>query len=250
MGACYLRATTMGTQTKRKRGQQRTGTCVYCGHKGIVTRDHVVPSCLTPKGFPPLAIVNACRPCNEAKSSVEDDFRDYLSLCIQTDGHPERNRLTRAAVRSTMRNSSPLGRSAKWRWRRISLVQNGTLRDLILVPNDPDPIFECLEFIVKGLHFHVTGSRLTPDCSVDIGMIGLNGPDATASMLAAMRMPPSRTLVATPDILTAHVWWFPDIQNTTCWTLVFLKGLQFLAFAGPNEINPKRSLDKKSQKSR
>lgn len=237
----------MVRQTKRQKGQPRIGTCAYCGTHGVVTRDHVVPSCLTPKGATPLAIVDACRPCNAAKSSFEVDFRDYLSLCIQSEGHPDRDRLMRAAARSTQRNSSPLGRAVTWQSRRLAIVLNGAIQDFVLAPNDPDPILKCLDFVVKGLHHHSTGSSLPYSSSVDVTFLDAFGPTAFTLMFNAMQIPPTKILIASPGILTAYVWYFPEIQDTTCWALEFLEGVQFLAYAGPPEMSPTQFMNNDSE---
>ena len=59
----------------------RTGTCVYCGTQGQVTRDHVPPRCL----FPPetrinLITVDACPTCHDSYKLDDEYFRVTLSI--------------------------------------------------------------------------------------------------------------------------------------------------------------------------
>ncbi len=61
------------------------GICAYCGSKGVVTEDHIIPQCLwtgrVPKKVPK---VPACRQCNHIlKSELDAYFRDLLT----TDPH-------------------------------------------------------------------------------------------------------------------------------------------------------------------
>lgn len=59
----------------------RTGICVYCGEKGVVTKDHVPPKCL----FPPEARVNlitvdACPTCHDSYKLDDEYFRVIISI--------------------------------------------------------------------------------------------------------------------------------------------------------------------------
>src|SRR5438309_2111083 len=73
----------------RKKGERRTGECVYCGKIMETTRDHVIPRCLFPPPLPENMItVQTCDPCNRAKSLDDGMLRDMLSTDIAARNSP------------------------------------------------------------------------------------------------------------------------------------------------------------------
>lgn len=78
----------------------RRGICYLCGYEGIMTDDHVPPSCLAPNAEDVIFYkLPAHESCNKAFSVQESRFRDYV-VAYATDGVQE----AEAAFENMLRN--------------------------------------------------------------------------------------------------------------------------------------------------
>ncbi len=65
---------------------KRRGICYLCGKEGIVTDDHVPPSCLAPQADDSIFYkLPAHKSCNNAFSVHESRFRDFV-VAASNDG--------------------------------------------------------------------------------------------------------------------------------------------------------------------
>src|SRR5258708_36290092 len=79
---------------------KRRGICYLCGQDGIMTDDHVPPSCLAPNAEDTIFYkLPAHDSCNKAFSAQESRFRDYV-VAYATDGVQE----AEAAFENMLRN--------------------------------------------------------------------------------------------------------------------------------------------------
>ena len=64
----------------RKHRPPLSGTCIYCGTSGEITRDHVPPKNLFPKGTLGLVTRPACQKCNNEAKLDDEYFRLNITL--------------------------------------------------------------------------------------------------------------------------------------------------------------------------
>jgi len=149
--------------------RKKVGTCVYCGKVGRVTDDHIPPkNIFTGEVRIPnlqLITVPACEKCNGQAAKDDEYFRLTLALRADVYDHPQVQQLLPIIWRSLKRPES--AKFAKAFGQSIGPVRLMTRSgiDLGYKPGYK-PNFERLHRVaarvVKGLFFHVRGSRL-PD---------------------------------------------------------------------------------------
>ncbi len=83
--------------SKRQRSREE-GQCAYCGQHDILTVDHVIPRCLfdgvTGGVLGNAPKVDACRQCNNAKSTDDTFLRDVLVRDLRLAEHSIAQALT------------------------------------------------------------------------------------------------------------------------------------------------------------
>jgi hypothetical protein len=85
----------------RRKQQKRMGQCAHCLSEGEVTDDHLPPRNLFPTPLPPgLAVVPACKECNEGASLDDEYFRQILVFSEQAGGHPAAKELQAKVFRA------------------------------------------------------------------------------------------------------------------------------------------------------
>lgn len=153
---------------KRKKGEQRTGTCVYCGAEGPVTKEHVFARRLFEVKDDEMLTVPACQPCNTKKELGDRDLDLYVTMHIGGSQHPDAMAHAERLLEKTNNRTK--------RWLRRSL-EGATEIDLVTwdgivldggieFPFDTSRIIWSLEQTIRGLHFHETKIILPPTCSV------------------------------------------------------------------------------------
>lgn len=86
-----------------RRKATRRGICVFCGHRGMLTADHVPPKCLLgQRGNLPsdLITVPACERCNLSASGDDEYLRLALAPTLEASQHSVACSLMPAIVRS------------------------------------------------------------------------------------------------------------------------------------------------------
>src|SRR5262245_49333630 len=86
---------------KKRRFEEWIGECVYCGKFRPLTDDHIPPRNLYPDPPPDnLITVPSCRPCNGGTSKDDEYFRLCLTRREDLKGHPARDAVWPAVLRS------------------------------------------------------------------------------------------------------------------------------------------------------
>ena len=79
-------------------------TCVYCGSRRKISKDHIPPKCLFLKPLPKdLITVPSCRKCNNAASKDDEYFRATIVLRRDAGEHPEASKVANKVWRSFQR---------------------------------------------------------------------------------------------------------------------------------------------------
>lgn len=226
----------MGKASSKRKKSPKIGICAYCGIEGAITVDHVVPRTLFKVGGNSIIRVPACQPCNHAKGQVEPDLRDFIAISYRSERHPNHEELVRAAARSTARNSSPTGRRVKWSRRPISVVERGHIRELFVIPNDPERMLAAVEYIAHGLYYHIFGRRPPEDTETLVRYMGHHASSGSGLLHAELGLPPSGRIRDPEGVLDAHVWSFGPLSDPVVFmALDFLYGVSFIVYIGPEE---------------
>jgi hypothetical protein len=152
---------------------RKGSTCVICADAEATTRDHVPPKAFF-KGIATglqFITVPACEPCNNGSSKLDEQLRLYLSLEV---GKP-----TPAAealwVQGGLRSLEVSGGLRKTLGDNYGLAfdpVDGRQRDAVWIP--AALVEAVIGRIVRGMHFHLTGSILPADVPVSVEK--MNGP--------------------------------------------------------------------------
>src|SRR5436305_1800477 len=109
------------------------GQCAYCGHRDMLTVDHVIPRCLfdgVRSGVPgDVPKVGACQQCNNAKSTDDTLLRDVLVRDLRLTEHPIAQSIRHGAhARSIDKGKSQYPRAAS----RLRYVPSPTGSGLVV----------------------------------------------------------------------------------------------------------------------
>lgn len=150
-------------------------TCAYCGELAT-TEDHVVPRCIRLPGDPAVT-VPACQDCNRRKGLADEYLRDVLSVLVEIHQVPESQPMRDSAMSSAMRE----GRMPPIRQMLMTARQEATANargELVrvdsVVTTRSERVRESFLWIVRGLHWSLTGVRLPEDVPYDL--YGHQGP--------------------------------------------------------------------------
>jgi hypothetical protein len=153
--------------------RSKVATCVYCGERAKVTREHVIPKCLFPDPLPANMItVATCFSCNNGKSG--DDV--YLRDCLLADMATGDNALAQGIrlsklKKSVQTNRSEVARSAlAWAYPTTVHSPGGIyLGPAFGVPVEAKRLESMYTKMIRGLHHHVTKLYLPRhyECQID-----------------------------------------------------------------------------------
>lgn len=149
--------------TKRK---PKIGECVYCGHVGPLTNDHIPPKNLFPEPRPGnLITVPSCKSCNLLASKNDKYFRNVIALREDVGDHADAKKIWPTIFRSL---SKPKKMGLKMSFlRSMCMVPHKTPSGLyvgsaLALNVDLDRLMSVADRITRGLYFHEVGTRL-PD---------------------------------------------------------------------------------------
>ncbi|MCR9093725.1 MAG: HNH endonuclease [bacterium] len=154
--------------------KRHVGRCVYCGHSGMVTRDHVPPRGLFPSALRgDLPIVDSCRACNQSYAHDIEYVRDCLALDEDVGSTPYGVALFEVARRNARRGFGPargLIRDAE----RVEVLspEGVVLGERFQVGIDRGRILHVVRRTVQGLWAHHIGQVLPPELTVNCWMAG------------------------------------------------------------------------------
>jgi hypothetical protein len=150
----------------------KSDDCVYCGLQKAVDRDHVIPSCLFVKPFPPnLITVPVCRECHDDKSRDEDFIRDYLTTNLFGNQSPVANKIFhKKTLKSVQRHSSELGRISVKKGRLKPFYTSGGiyLGSIVAAPIDSTRMEKIFSRIVRGLYYDACRERIPNSYSFEV----------------------------------------------------------------------------------
>lgn len=234
----------MGKQ-KRRKGQQRTGICTYCGAEGPITMDHIFPRALFLVKDQDMLTVPACEPCNQLKSAGDSDLQLLVNLDIWGSQHEDSAKLIESVIlrhpEKARRIEEALSQS-----RDVPLVtETGiTLSYAVEIPFDPTNILVTVEMMVKGLYFKEKNSRLSSEVPLEVLAVPWNLAPEQLARLGSIRQ-------RNPIVKGKNVaWWVPYLPHdadevSTAWIICFNDGVAFVCVTGSLAEKRRDSRDKR-----
>jgi hypothetical protein len=197
-------------------------TCIYCGTRTQVTREHVVPKCLFPRPLPPnMVTVGTCHPCNNSKSLDDSYLRDFLVADMAAGKSVVAQQLrTDKFKRSVQTNRSEIARAAlKRAYRKPLHTPAGIyLGSPIAVPVDTKRLELSFERMVRGLYYHIWKDHLDRDYSFEISRIdGFH----TAAAWAEMKQLGANIAAIRPDVFACQYLFDIKFHSASRWLLLF-----------------------------
>lgn len=214
------------------KGQRRIGTCAYCRREGPITEDHVLSKGLFERDSDSLIKVPSCDECQDKKEVGEERLRDLVRLDIGASelgwALPQILKVGRAHVRKPGRSTERI--MAR---KQIEVTSFGGiyLGDAFAIEWDFAPVLRTMEFIVRGLWFHVNRETLPSHVDVGVSFIEPLDRQGIHDWLAPFLM----TDVYVLGNGIVHIDKFKVARQThfdSFWRLVFNFGVLFLAGTG------------------
>ena len=85
-------------------GETKNKSCIYCGSKEDITRDHSPPKALFPEPRPSnMLTVPSCRKCNESFAKDDQYFSDKLIMCAPISQNPNAQQVKQKFFRSLIK---------------------------------------------------------------------------------------------------------------------------------------------------
>jgi hypothetical protein len=145
----------------------RKGVCVFCGHDGDVTDDHVPPQCLFGSPLPDnLVEVPGCKSCNQGSHMDDEYLKTVLAMRDDLHDHPIVEKILPSVTRGLLRPKFPgLGRRiARSMKARRRFTPSGLYGGIVHTYDvDLRRIGRVLSRTVKGLFFNEFGRPLPTD---------------------------------------------------------------------------------------
>jgi hypothetical protein len=167
-------------------------TCVYCGIRPGITRDHVIPKCLFGGNTPAfMVVVPACKVCNETKKSKDDTYlRDMLVVDIHVSSQPIVQELLQGKLaRAARAGQSPIAHTVRSKGRMEPLyTRSGIyLGTYPTIPIDGKRVIRIFSNIVRGLYFYIhNGKRIPDDYVFEVQRLDPLQPQAPREVFEAM----------------------------------------------------------------
>ncbi len=215
-------------------------TCVLCGRRRKLTRDHIPPKCLWLRGTRPsnLITIPTCKSCNMGTSGDDEYLRVFLVANRETAVHPAARNLWPSVIQSLKR---PVTRAFFENVREVELVSRGGLI-LGKAPAsvvDRDQLQRIVAKIIRGLYWHEYYRRLPASHDVMTVCINLmrqriqkrelaNWVNCVRGLLIGCK----ERFVA-PGVLVYRCQIDPKGSLRSAWGLTFFGRIHFAAFTGP-----------------
>jgi hypothetical protein len=156
---------------KQRRFKLGVGLCAYCGVVVCTDGEDPIPRSLYPKSIRQgiqFLKIPACSNCNNAKSQVDDDLRDYLTINFATQTHPAATQLFHDTVIRAAEDNHIRLLDRFYEGKNVGLVTpSGFLFDLgYEVPFDDQPIVEAVKWLTRGMHWAVYGETVDAGTSL------------------------------------------------------------------------------------
>jgi hypothetical protein len=226
---------------RRKKGEQRQGTCVYCGKEGPITDDHVFPQVIFLVLDEQMVTVPACAECQQIKSLGDRDLRNFVIMDIGGSQHPDAVQMAERMLKESNVRLRTWLRKQLDSAKDVDLVTDTgvIVGKAIEFPFNTDRIMVAQEMTVRGLYYHDKGEMLPPDCPIDVQHIPWHAaPEFIQRMSAATSIRPKVKGKNT-------AWWsshplegFPD--DTTAWFICYNNWVLFFGTTGDAALSVRR----------
>lgn len=193
------------SMAKRRKGEQRQGTCIYCGVKGPIEDDHVFPRQWFLVKDPQMITVPACRGCQEFKALGDDDLLVAACISYRDGDHPDLLRHIEKIARHP--------RKAKWLKRAMAEALSvpetndagGLMGYGLAIPFNFHRIEKTLPMMIRGLFYteKIRDRMLPISTSVDAYLIPEEGRAEYVRRMTAIRRDEPRFKGNT------IAWWVP-----------------------------------------
>ncbi|CAA9573284.1 MAG: hypothetical protein AVDCRST_MAG49-3865 [uncultured Thermomicrobiales bacterium] len=228
-------------QGKRQKGEQRRGTCVYCGKEGPITRDHVVPQTLFLVKDEQMLTVPSCSECQQEKARGERDLRNYCNLEIGGSMHPDAEAHLGKMIDSANVRARNGMRKALQAAEEVILVDeaDNEVGRALDVDFSTDRMLKSLEFVFRGLYYAAVGQRLPDDSPVEVTVVPWAIFPSFMRTIGAMRQ-------EAPAVKGDLVAWWSRLgpldagAETTAWVLCVNDGVGFFGTTGEMAIIERR----------
>jgi hypothetical protein len=214
------------------KGQPKVGVCALCKRERPITVDHVIPRALFERDADSLIRVPSCNECQDKKHEGEERLRDLVRIDIGGSGHGDSLSQIMRIGRAHRRNP---GRSTEriMARRQIEVTSYGGiyLGEAFEIDWDFAPILRTMEFIVRGLWFHVNREPLPRHAEVGVSFIPPLERQQIHNWLSRFRV---REIFILGNGI-AHIEAFDAARVTridSSWGIVFNHGVLFLAGTG------------------
>jgi hypothetical protein len=214
------------------KGARRIGLCAYCKREGPISEDHVFSRALFERDSDSLIKVPSCDECKDAKDAGEERLRDLVRLDV---GASELGWSLRQILRVGRAHLRRPGRSTEriMARKQIEVTSFGGiyLGEAFEIEWDFAPVVRTMEFIVRGLWFHVNREPLPRHADVGVSFIRPLDRQQIHKWLSPFRV--VEVFVLGNGV--AHVEAFDTFRFTrvdSVWRIVFNFGVLLLAGTG------------------
>jgi len=141
-------------------------SCVYCGSKKDLTRDHIPPKCIFAEPRPTnLISVPACESCNTSFKLDDEFFRIFVTAESAQDNPAARRIWEEAVMQRSLKRSPRLKAKLRSSLGKVDLYSPGGifLGEASTLRFSKERINPVLERIVRGLYWRHRGSRIDPN---------------------------------------------------------------------------------------
>jgi hypothetical protein len=224
--------------------------CIYCGAQEKITREHVIPRGIFPKGHKiknPI-IVSACHDCNNKYSSDEEFFRNFITM-IGSDYSPHADHLLNTTVKRSIHRMPNIGRRMTSLMEEVRLfsphgIYLGWRTKINIPPEDWERYHKVLSKIVKGLFYHETKRIIPEDYCIRHfwGQVD-NGIKINKDYLAILNALPKWNKDNHP--IFAYSYGVINDKPLSVWATFYYDSIFFLSFIVTEELA--KNLDRKSQ---
>lgn len=213
-------------------------SCVYCGSKEELTRDHVPPKGLFPKLRPvDLLSVTACSTCNSGFQKDDEYFATVVALRDDTPRSAQGARLVEKVRRSLNRpEATAFASSLRGNFLRAGDVvpDAGHHPEQRVLKADSDRLRRVAERTVRALLYHERRQTLPPEYEIKSEVFE----NLSASFLS-VALQPLRSLQSTELAGGAFAYIWSEVADdpwTTVWLLDFHASQLFMVFSAQSDF--------------
>lgn len=221
----------------RKKGEQKIGTCTYCGKIGPITKDHIPPKFLFNKPRPSTLIsVPSCEKCHETFEKDDVYFTTIITTTKESQKHPEALKLWNTKIKPSISRDKNIGFS-KYLFNRMVKVDTYSKGGIYLGETpahniDIDRINNVLIRIVRGLYYHETNNRIPTGVDIRVNSIRPEKISNKKIMLIYDSFIPK---VFGDGVFSYRGEIFSEKSFTSVWFLTFFDAFLFLGFTLPSD---------------